>query len=93
MKKDTINLHTYYFTSLKAYEAQVGWVLAQDDNASKLKNNKAHDVMCPIYVKLFNVKLKTGVIPDSWSIGIIVPIKKNKRSVDDPNNYRGIFHY
>ncbi len=46
--------------------------------------------MCPIYVKLFNVILKCGHIPEDWAMGIIVPIYKNKGNTDDPNNYRGI---
>ena len=40
--------------------------------------------------KLFNVILLSGVIPDSWSSGWIVPIYKKKGSEIDPNNYRGI---
>ena len=49
MKKYTIDVHTYYFTSLKAYAAQVGWVLAQDDNASKLKNNKDTNISWSVF--------------------------------------------
>ena len=70
----------------------------------KLKNNKAHGVdniineflkNCPpcvmsLVVKLFNLVLNTGFIPTNWCIGIIVPLYKNKGSVDDPDNYRGI---
>ena len=69
-----------------------------------LKNNKAYgvdmilnefikntiDIMCPIYVKLFNIILKTGYLPEKWTVGIIVPIYKNKGKRDDPGNYRGI---
>ena len=46
--------------------------------------------MCPIYVKLFNLILKSGYIPEDWVIGIIVPIYKNKGSAVDPSNYRDI---
>ena len=74
------------------------------DVVKKLKNNKANgvdlvinefikctfDKMCPIYVKLFNLILKRGYIPEDWVIGIIVPIYKNKGSAGDPSNYRGI---
>ena len=70
----------------------------------KLKNNKSHgvdmiinefiketiDIMCPIYVKLFNLILKSGLIPEDWSVGIIVPLYKKKGNVNDPTNYRGI---
>ena len=48
------------------------------------------DIMCPIYVKLFNIILKTGYLPEKWTVGIIVPIYKNKGKRDDPGNYRGI---
>ena len=55
---------------------------------NKLKNNKAHGIdliineyikctkntMIPIYVKLFNIILDTGIIPSDWLLGIIKPI-------------------
>ena len=58
----------------------------------KLKNNKAcgldlilnefikhsGDCMISVYVKLFNVILKSGHIPKDWAMGIILPIYKNK---------------
>ena len=71
---------------------------------SKLKNNKAsgadyvineylknspHDVKT-FMVKMFNIILETGIVPLSWSVGIIKPIYKKRGSPDDPNNYRGI---
>ena len=57
-------------------------------NVKLLKNNKASGIdnfvnehikstvylLLPIYCKLFNVILDTGIIPQSWSIGIIKPI-------------------
>ena len=43
-----------------------------------------------LLVKLFNVILKTGIIPKDWCISFISPIYKNKGKKDDPNNYRGI---
>ena len=70
----------------------------------KLKNNKAggpDDIInefiknCPenvlfVICKLFNLILNTGIIPSNWSLGIVIPIFKNKGSREDPNNYRGI---
>ena len=69
-----------------------------------LNNNKAERIdlikneylkNCPenvtqLAVSLFNLILKTGLVPYEWCIGMIIPIYKKKGSVDDPNNYRGI---
>ena len=41
-------------------------------------------------VQLSNLVLNTEIIPTDWSIGIVVPLYKNKGSFDDPDNYRGI---
>ena len=71
---------------------------------SKLKNNKSpgsdlivneyikttKDIMCPVYVKLFNKILDTSVFPSEWLVGVIVPLYKNKGDPSDCNNYRGI---
>ena len=47
-------------------------------------------VTSKLLMKMFNVILASGYLPDSWSSGWIVPIYKNKGSKIDPNNYRGI---
>ena len=39
---------------------------------------------------MFNKILNEGIFPEAWSVGIIVPIYKNKGSDSDANNYRGI---
>ena len=71
---------------------------------SHLKNNKSagadlilneflkysNDVMCTVLTKLFNVVLNSGVVPEAWTKGIIIPIYKKKGDDTDPNNYRGI---
>ena len=71
---------------------------------NKLKNNKSSGIdnitneflkhspenYKKLLVKLFNVILKTGIIPSEWSISFISPIYKNKGEKSDPNNYRGI---
>ena len=41
-------------------------------------------------MKLFNVILATGIIPDEWCKGLINPIYKGKGSQKSANNYRGI---
>ena len=71
----------------------------------KLNNNKAcglelilneflkhsGDCMISVYVKLFNVILKSDhILKKDWAKGIILPIYKNKGPVTNPDNYRGI---
>ena len=34
--------------------------------------------------------MKSGKVPEDWTIAIIKPLFKQKGSIDDPNNYRGI---
>ena len=48
------------------------------------------DIMKQIYVDLFNRILNEGQIPESWTVGMIVPIYKNKGDKEDFNNYRGL---
>ena len=43
-----------------------------------------------MYCKLFNIVLDTGIIPDSWLLGIIKPVFKNKGNPQDPDNFRAI---
>ena len=43
-----------------------------------------------IYVKLFNLIFDSGESPDSWTLGIIKAIYKNKGDPNDPDNYRAI---
>ena len=65
-----------------------------------LKNNKTcgidnvinEYIKCTIhvFVKLFNIILKSGIIPNNWVLGLIKQLYKNKGSRSDPDNYRGI---
>ena len=69
-----------------------------------LPNNKAMGIDCirneylkstlhillPTCVKIFNVIFDTGIVPESWTLGMIQPIYKNKGDVQDPSNYRPI---
>ena len=36
------------------------------------------ETMLPIYIKLFNLGFDTGIIRESWSIGIIKPLYNKK---------------
>jgi hypothetical protein len=44
----------------------------------------------PYYAKLFNLIFDSGESPDSWTLGIIKAIYKNKGDPNDPDNYRAI---
>ena len=46
--------------------------------------------MMKCYVGLFNKILDSGVFPETWSIGLIIPLYKKKGDRKDSNNYRGI---
>ena len=51
--------------------------------------NTTHALM-PIYVKVFNVIFDSGIIPEIWLTGNILPFYKNKGVKSDPKNYRPI---
>ena len=46
--------------------------------------------MVALLVKFFNLILISETMPSNWSIGVIIPIFKNKGTQTDPGNYRGI---
>ena len=47
-------------------------------------------IMGPLYEKLFNLILDTGIVPETWTRGVIKPIFKQKGDVLNPENYRPI---
>ena len=72
---------------------------------NKCQNNKASspaDEICneylkttkntfiSLYTKLFNIILDTGIVPDAWTAGYLIPIYKGKGPLNDPSNYRPI---
>ena len=53
-----------------------------------LKNLPDEALEC--ILEFFNKILDTGIIPEDWTIGTILPLYKNKGPPEDPGNYRGI---
>ena len=43
-----------------------------------------------ILLKYFNIMLDSGIVPQDWSVGNIIPIYKQKGDPSDPANYRPI---
>ena len=70
----------------------------------KRKNNKASsedaiineyikatsDQFIDVYEKLFNLIFESGIVPESWLIGNIIPIYKNKGDSNGPKKIRPI---
>ena len=50
------------------------------------ENNVYLQLLC----KLFNLVFESGIFPEVWSRGTILPMYKNKGNTNDPDNYRGI---
>ena len=46
--------------------------------------------MLSVYTKLFNLEFDTGIVPESWILGDILPIYKNISDKTSPENYRQI---
>jgi hypothetical protein len=48
------------------------------------------DMFLSLYVDLFNLIFSSGIIPDTWFAGNIVPVYNNKGTKTDPKNFRTI---
>ena len=47
-------------------------------------------IIAPPLVNIFNLVFDSGIIPESWTLGMIKPIYKYKGCKSDPANYRPI---
>ncbi|MES9881062.1 MAG: reverse transcriptase domain-containing protein [Sedimenticola sp.] len=61
-----------------------------DDSVVNEHIKASFKCMSHIYVKLFNIILDSGKVPESWTSGIIKPIYKQKGDSSKPENYRPI---
>ena len=73
------------------------------ETINKLKNNKAHgddliinemlkagnQILIGLLNRLFNTVLSSGIYPDTWCTGTVIPIYKSGDK-ENPSNYRGI---
>ena len=48
------------------------------------------NTLVDVFTELFNLILRTAVIPSDWTIGVVKPLYKHKGSSDVVDNYRGI---
>jgi len=60
------------------------------DNISNEYLKHSVTLLLPLLTKMFNLVLNSGIIPESWKIGSIIPIYKNKGDIKSPENYRPI---
>ena len=60
------------------------------DNIKNEQIKASYYLLTPVYIKLFNLIFEHGLVPESWSVGTIKPIYKNKGDPKMPENYRPI---
>ena len=63
-----------------------GKALGEDDIINKYIKRTVNQFL-PIRVNLFNLIFSSVIIPDSWLVGIIKPIYKNKGDPYNLDNY------
>jgi hypothetical protein len=45
------------------------------------------DIVLPVYIKMFNCIFSSGIVPDSWLLGNIKAIYKNKGDLLNPKKF------
>ena len=61
----------------------------ENDIINKYINSTVNQFL-PVHVNLFKLIFSSGIIPDSWLVGILKPIYKNKGDPYNLDNYRVI---
>ena len=69
--------------------AKNGKACGPDHIKNEFLKTLSEDGLCFV-LKFFNKILDTGVIPEDWTIGVILPLFKDMGCPEDPGNYRGI---
>ena len=60
------------------------------DNITNEYINCSIETMLPVYHKLFNKTLDSGILPETWLVGTILPVYKNNGDICNPENDRPI---
>jgi len=82
----------YLITELELRTAAKKIKNSKSPFSDKIKNEmikSSLNELMPIYLRLFNVVLSSGTMPQTWCGGLITPIFKSGTK-NDPSNYRGI---
>ena len=90
MINDEINLPITANEILKAVKLLKSSKSPGVDNLLNEHIKSTINIMMPIYLKLFNLIFDSGVVPETWLVGDILPIYKKKGDAKLPENYRPI---
>lgn len=90
VQNDMLNCNITIEEIKKAIQASKNNKSPGEDNVINEYISSSFEKMSDIYVLLFNLIFETGIVPEAWLAGIIIPIFKNKGDQLDPKNYRPI---
>ena len=91
-KKEQLNYLDHTITEQEIRQAVKKLKNEKSPFVDKIRNEmiKASlESLMPVYIKLFNIFLQSGKMPDIWCQGLITPIYKSGDK-SEPTNYRGI---